>query len=335
MIAGLPDQLPAVAILIPTYNRRALLGEAIASAQRQTYAGPLQIIVLDDHSPDDTAAAVEPFLSDPRVRYVRHPINVGIARNWQIGIGLVEGNYFCLLHDDDTFEPTFVERLVVPLLADPDLILSFSDHWVMSANGVRLPAESDAASVQFHRSALPPGPVEDFARVALVDLAIPVGATVFRRSMVTPDLVDPAAKGASDVWLLYQCVRTAKHATYVDDRLMNYRLHPGSMSSGMPLQMTPGHIHRLTTALSDTHVQRLWPEFRRQLGDARVGQGAALLAIGHLAAAKAELRKAAFEYPTARGLTMLVAVYMGRPGQLMVRAVRRIKRSALSIVKHR
>src|SRR5438046_2072623 len=101
---------PLVTILIPTYNRASFLVEAITSAQAQSFSN-IEIVVLDDYSPDQTRETVQPFLADGRIRYVRHEKNMGIAANWRFGIEAGRGDYFCILHDDDTLEPAFVERL--------------------------------------------------------------------------------------------------------------------------------------------------------------------------------------------------------------------------------
>ena len=58
---------PVVSIVIPCYDQARFLGDAIDSAERQTYAR-VEIIVVDDGSRDATAAVAERY---PQVRYVR------------------------------------------------------------------------------------------------------------------------------------------------------------------------------------------------------------------------------------------------------------------------
>jgi glycosyltransferase involved in cell wall biosynthesis len=72
-----------VSVVIPTYKRAHLLRKAILSALAQEQAGELfdmEIIVVDDCSPDDTAKVVAEF---PGVQYLRLPENRGAsgARN--------------------------------------------------------------------------------------------------------------------------------------------------------------------------------------------------------------------------------------------------------------
>ena len=85
MMEPMPGR-PLVTILIPTYRRSALLREAVLSACRQTYP-ELEILILDDASPDDTAAVGQELAAaDPRVSYHRHPKNLGIVCNWRVRI---------------------------------------------------------------------------------------------------------------------------------------------------------------------------------------------------------------------------------------------------------
>jgi glycosyltransferase involved in cell wall biosynthesis len=271
--------IPKVSILIPTFNRAGFLREAIASALSQTER-ETEVLVLDDASPDQTPSVVKEFSGDPRVRYVRHERNLGIAGNWRRGMELALGEYFCLLHDDDTFEPDFVAELMRPLVADPGLILSFCDHFAMDAQGNRLATRSDEISARFARQSLAAGRVRDLARTALVDVSIPVGATLFRRSMVSPAFIAEEARGAIDAWLLYECVRTGHGAFYVAKRLMNYRIHGDGMSVAMPLAMSEGHLFRHRRILAEPALASIHPATAKALTAALVDYGIGLLATG-------------------------------------------------------
>ena len=63
--------MPRVSIVLPTFNRAALIGRAIESVLAQT-VDDWQLVVVDDGSTDDTATVVASF-DDPRIEYVRRP----------------------------------------------------------------------------------------------------------------------------------------------------------------------------------------------------------------------------------------------------------------------
>ena len=319
-----PVPRPRVSVLVPTYCRSALLPFALRSALAQTFAD-FEVLVLDNASPDQgqTTAAVQPFLAaDPRVKYLRHEENLGITGNWRAGIAAAAGDYFCLLHDDDTLEPTFLAELVAALDAHPDAIVSFCDHWVTHANGDCDVAATEQATRQFGRAGLPAGPVADFARATLVDGVLCVGAALFRRSAVPPAFIDDAARGSIDLWLCYQCVATGMAAVYVQARLMNYRLHGSGMSATQPLHMTAGHLWRFKAILADPRLVPIHSIIADRRQAALADYGVHLLAVGNRRAAAIALREAAGR-KAQLGRWLLRA---GPIGSALARLVRRLRR---------
>ncbi len=99
---------PLVTIGIPTYNHAAeYLRETLRSALGQSYTN-LEIIIADNCSSDDTQTLAR-SLDDPRVRYFRHPENIPANDNFNFCLQQAKGEYFQLLHDDDTIDPDFIE----------------------------------------------------------------------------------------------------------------------------------------------------------------------------------------------------------------------------------
>jgi len=96
-----------VSVIIPTYNRAALVSRAIESALGQTYPNK-QIIVVDDGSSDDTADVVRRY---PSVQYV-HRSNGGQAAARSTGLGVANGEYIASLDSDDVWEPEFLEQCI-------------------------------------------------------------------------------------------------------------------------------------------------------------------------------------------------------------------------------
>ena len=313
-----------VSILIPTYKRPHYLREAIRSALAQTYPA-LEILVLDDASPDETPAVVAEFADEPRLRGVRHAQNVGIAENWRRGIQAATGDFFCLLHDDDTLEPEFVARLAAPLQTDPALVVSFCDHWVVNAQGERLPAKTESTSARFGRDRLEAGRLADFAHSALVDASLAVGAALFRRARVVPEFVHQEAKGAIDMWLFYQCVKTGGGAWYVPERLMNYRSHEGGMSFASGVYMAEGHLFRYRHILADLQMQAIHAPIRRMMATTLTDRGIHLLKAGKVKEARAALREA---LQTDRSRRALAAYALACGGALGVKAANAFRSGA-------
>lgn len=103
---------PLITIAIPAY-KASFLKDAISSVLRQTYPN-IELIVVDDHSPEDLASLINEF-NDSRIHYYKNTINLGKddpSRNWNKCLEYAKGEYFALLCDDDTYEPTFVEDML-------------------------------------------------------------------------------------------------------------------------------------------------------------------------------------------------------------------------------
>ena len=109
---------PAVSVVVPAYNEGKVIAQTITSLLAQEYPGPLEIVVVDDGSPDGTSAVVrEQFGDEPRVVVYDKP-NGGKATALNFGIARASGEIVIGLDADTLFEPGTVAHLVAPLV-DP------------------------------------------------------------------------------------------------------------------------------------------------------------------------------------------------------------------------
>lgn len=93
---------PRFTIAIPTYQRPQLVLRAIESALAQTYA-PVEILVHDNSTDTATEEVIRGTFGE-RVKYLRHPSNLGIAGNWNSLIAAAKGDYIKFLNDDDLLD---------------------------------------------------------------------------------------------------------------------------------------------------------------------------------------------------------------------------------------
>lgn len=112
---------PLVTIAIPAY-KAAFLKKAISSALNQSYSN-IELVIVDDCSPENIEDIVKEF-NDSRIRYYRNAANIGKgdpSKNWNKCLEYAKGDYFALLCDDDTYEPTFVEEMLKLANDYPDI----------------------------------------------------------------------------------------------------------------------------------------------------------------------------------------------------------------------
>ena len=95
------DASPIQSVIIPTYNRKDMLAEAINSVLNQTQRS-LEVIVVDDCSTDGTEDCVR-GMNDERIQYFRNETNSGQEYSRMTGFRKVRGKYVTFLDDDDYY----------------------------------------------------------------------------------------------------------------------------------------------------------------------------------------------------------------------------------------
>lgn len=102
------ENKPYFSVILPTYNRSALLKRAIKSVIKQEFED-WELIIVDDGSTDDTGKIVEAF-HDSRINYV-YQANGMVAKARNNGITKSRGEYICFLDDDDEYLDTHLKVL--------------------------------------------------------------------------------------------------------------------------------------------------------------------------------------------------------------------------------
>jgi glycosyltransferase involved in cell wall biosynthesis len=97
---------PFFSIGITTYNRHELLQETLQSVLSQSF-GDFEIIVGNDYQAEILTGEML-GISDPRVRFVNHPINLREIGNMNALLAAAKGRYFTWLFDDDLYEPDYL-----------------------------------------------------------------------------------------------------------------------------------------------------------------------------------------------------------------------------------
>ena len=144
-LAGLV-QAPLVSIVLPTYKRAHLLAQAIRSVLAQTHTN-LELIIVDDNSPDDTTAVVQSF-DDARIRYVKNDPNLKLPRALNRGFSLAQGDFLTWTSDDNLYADNAIEKMVEVLRAE-NCGLVYADYWLFSEQ------DADGRPLDIHHDKLP------------------------------------------------------------------------------------------------------------------------------------------------------------------------------------
>ena len=134
-----------ISVVIPTYNRAAVLRHAIESAINQRHVDK-EILVVDDGSRDSTKEVVAPYVNAGVVRYLWQE-NRGVSAARNMGIREAHGEYVAFLDSDDVWMPGHLTHLYNALSAHRDARFAFSNFVFCGCS-----AEVDAFNKSFTTS---------------------------------------------------------------------------------------------------------------------------------------------------------------------------------------
>ncbi len=216
---------PLVSFIVPCYRLAGFVGECLTSILDQSWTR-LEILVMDDCSPDETSEVVGGF-ADPRVRYVRNARNLGHLTNYNKGLGLARGGLIWLISADDRLRcRTAVEQLVAVMRRNPQAAFAFSTAMGLQdgrETGI-IPACS-AGDTPF---------VADgarFLRTLLQRNVIASPAALARKRCYDRAGGFPLDLPYAGDWYLWCRFALEGRVAYVPEPLVSYRLHAGSMTA--------------------------------------------------------------------------------------------------------
>lgn len=106
---------PIVSVIVVSYNASRTILETLESIRLQTYS-PLELIIAEDHSTDDTALKCEKWLAENSKRFISSKLivnekNLGVSANLNVGIRASSGEWIKVI-GDDVLLPDAIERNV-------------------------------------------------------------------------------------------------------------------------------------------------------------------------------------------------------------------------------
>jgi glycosyltransferase involved in cell wall biosynthesis len=122
-----------ISSIVRCHNNGATISRAIESLLAQDLAEPVEIVVVDDASTDDSWERIQHFAGSCRA--VRLDRNVGYVEAARIGLAEVTGQFFFLLDADDYAEPDMARRLMEALENHPAASYAYCDYYEETADG--------------------------------------------------------------------------------------------------------------------------------------------------------------------------------------------------------
>lgn len=224
---------PLISVIVPIYKVEAFLPKCVASIRNQTYED-LEIILVDDGSPDNCGAMCDSFAEeDPRIKVIHKP-NGGLSDARNAGIGIATGEYLGFVDSDDWIEPDMYATLMDMALRE-DLKLVCGGRYDVYEGGGReeglCPAKTEVISG------------EDLAKRIFVWDGIDSAAwdKLYHRSLFR-EIRYPVGKICEDLPTTYRIGLDAGRVGMVAKPFYNYFHRAGSITTA---KMSDARLHVL------------------------------------------------------------------------------------------
>ena len=243
-----------VSVVIPAYNQGQFVRDAVLSALEQTYQ-PLEVIVIDDGSTDDTVIRLAPYAQ--RIRIIRQE-NRGLSAARNTGIRHSSGEWIALLDADDVWHRQKLEVQLAAVRGRDDVALVGSSR-ASSLSNLSLPSPRVYELT-----------VRDFVLSSRTGTS---GALIRRSCFDTVGLFDESLRSVEDrdMWLRlaarFPCV-------LVDSPCWWYRIHPMQMNRNSHRMFVnyrrvlsnffathPQHRQLYRQAMAYLYFDAVWPHF--------------------------------------------------------------------------
>jgi alpha-1,3-rhamnosyltransferase len=135
-----------VFVVVPSYNHARFVEKCLRSVIAQTVT-PLELLVIDDGSNDDSPRTIERVLKDcpfPCDLLVRP--NRGLTATLNEGLRRSSGRYFTYLGSDDVWLPSFLESRVATLARRPDAVLAYGNAYSIDEAGTIIDSTAEWAA---------------------------------------------------------------------------------------------------------------------------------------------------------------------------------------------
>jgi glycosyltransferase involved in cell wall biosynthesis len=227
-----------VSVVIPAYNAAAFLAETLASVFAQTLP-PVEIIVVDDGSSDDTAHVARDLGATVISR-----ANGGISAARNTGVRAARGEYVAFLDSDDLWMPEKLEVQLAALSVAAEPSFSFTDFRTFDSRGVRAATSALRAHPAFRRTVrrAPSGAnvvvAASEGRPVLPDMYfLPSSAVIRRADVLAVGGFDESLRGCEDTEFFIRLFKLVP-AIAVMRPLLLYRRHEAQNTASPTRMMT-------------------------------------------------------------------------------------------------
>ena len=213
--------LPIVSVVIPAYNAAAFITAAVDSVLAQTFPEPVEIIVVNDGSPDTPQLEHVLRAYDGKIIYVTQD-NRGASSARNHGVRLARGEFVAFLDADDNWLPDYLRTLIGVLREDPAVHVVYANPLLFG--------EGVTAGKAFMDVSPSDGDVT-FEKLVRLQCNVSSSVTARRATLLSAGLFDESLATAEDFDLWLRIVKLGHKIEFTRRHLLNVRVRAGSLSS--------------------------------------------------------------------------------------------------------
>lgn len=212
---------PLISVIVPIYKVEQYIHQCVDSILAQTYTN-LEIILVDDGSPDRCGDICDAYAEKDRRVKVIHKENGGISSSRNVGLAAVTGELIAFVDGDDYVQPGLYRRLLDQMLADDRLDVVYSAC-------TREPFQETLLHMDF----FPTGTVitgEEMARKMASDVVTSHMWLGLYKRFCWDGIVFPLGRSYEDVTMTYKAFLNARYVGFVMEPLYIYRVNDTSIT---------------------------------------------------------------------------------------------------------
>ena len=240
---------PTISIIVPVYRAEAYLRQCLDSIVEQTYRN-LQIILVDDGSPDGCGKICDEYgAGDPRIQVIHQP-NMGVSAARNAGLSAATGDWIGWVDSDDWIDPDMVSFLLENALAVQADVCICGRY------------EEIPGRTEFYGAAEPALLNKKEAMQALLEARVLDDALYDKlwKRQLFQYIRFPNGKTYEDLATVYRLLGKAERVLCLPEPKYHYRRRPGSIMGDVSLPNRINHYDFAQQRYRDL-IER-WPEFQ-------------------------------------------------------------------------
>ncbi len=243
-----------ISVIVPVYKVEAYLDQCIGSIAGQTYQN-LEIILVDDGSPDNCGAICDAWAAkDSRIR-VLHTPNNGSAEARNAGIRIARGQLFGFVDSDDWLAPDMYEKLYTRMQQTGSDIVSCGILRVWSESGrSELIRQGQQDCILDRVAAMK-------AMIGSTDIIMTPPNKLYRRHTVQ-DVPFPTGRTIDDEFWSWRVVANAQQVATLTEPLYYYRQHEQSVMTSRSKYHLLDVVH--AKCIRQTYIEAHFPELKNE-----------------------------------------------------------------------